>query len=52
MSMYIIIQTEFHTNLIGCICFYESDNSSSSPGIFEPKIKILSNHFLGIVKPL
>jgi hypothetical protein len=55
MSMYIIIQTIFYTNLIGCMCFYEVDtivqvvreypNPNSNPKFRVPE-------FSGIAKPV
>jgi hypothetical protein len=50
MSMYIIIQTIFYTNLIGCMYFYEVDTIVREYPNPNPKFRV--PEFSGIVKPV
>jgi hypothetical protein len=51
MSMYIIIQTIFYTNLIGCMYFYEVDTIVRVVREYpNPKFRV--PEFSGIVKPV
>jgi hypothetical protein len=55
MFMYIIIQTVFYTNLIGCMCFYEADTAIRVVREYpnpNPNPKFQVPKFLGIVKPI
>jgi hypothetical protein len=51
MSMCIIIQTIFYTNLIGCMCFYEADTIVRVVREYpNPKFRV--SEISGIAKPV
>jgi hypothetical protein len=51
MFMYIIIQTIFYTNLVGCMCFYEADTIVRVVREY-PNPKFWVPEFSGIAKPV
>jgi hypothetical protein len=53
MSTYIIIQTTFYTNLIGCMCFYESNTIVRVVREYpNPNPKFRVPEFSDIAKPV